>query len=66
MEKQVTAASDAMKDMSGKSEANEWDASERMQKMEKEITILQKERATPEEKLLKEGRGNKQNERFKR
>ncbi|XP_022781241.1 DNA topoisomerase 1-like [Stylophora pistillata] len=47
------AASDAMKNMSNKNEVYERSASERMQNMEKEIAILQKERATLEEKLVK-------------
>lgn len=53
LKKKATAASDAMKDMSNKSEANERNIFERMQNMEKEIAMLQKERATLEEKLVK-------------
>ncbi|PFX34646.1 Nuclear migration protein nudC [Stylophora pistillata] len=53
LKNQAMAASDAMKNMSNKNEVYERSASERMQNMEKEIAILQKERATLEEKLVK-------------
>lgn len=60
LKKQALVATDAnkrlecqMRDMSNKHESTELNASERVQKMEKEITMLQKDRAALEAKLLK-------------